>query len=397
VWVGVDTWGWDVTVYQRAIQSVRLHHDPYADATAIQDACHASHCVQGNADPPFSYVYSPITLPLLRLIGALPLGLNSLLYWIGYAAAVLVQLWVCLKAAEDDERKYFLFLVPVASFFPGMLANGILLGGNVAFVLYAAVLLAAYRGLKTGSWSWFYAATLAASCVKAPLLSLVVIPLFTARRQWFPVAATCLSGITLFALQPVLWPELFRHYLHAVDLQFQYNHDFGCSPAGLFSELLYRHGVSYSPAGLIVYGLYAVPVLAALLYLSRLYFAGYFSLRQWFPVVLVGVILLNPRIMEYDVAPVTLLMTMILWRVLRSRFERSRALIVLIAGFVLLNTFAIYSWEIRKVIDGPLLVLCFGAGLWQLLQEVPRRSRILAQSLSTPWQTFAKSADSVQH
>jgi hypothetical protein len=396
VWLAVDTWGWDVAVYGSAIHSLRMHHDPYADATAVQDACHATHCVQGNADPPFSYVYSPITLPVLRVLAVLPLRLDALLYWMAYGAAVVAQLWVCLKAAEDDERLWFLFLAPVAVFFPGLLANGILLGGNVAYLLYAAILLGVYRGLKSGSWAWFYVATLVASCVKAPLLSVVVIPLFVARRQWVPVVATAFSGLTLFALQPLVWPELFRHYLHAVDLQFQYNRDFGCSPAGLMSELLYRHGRSYSPEGLVVYAMYALPVLGALLYTARFYFAGQMSQRQWVPVVLVGVILLNPRIMEYDVAPVTLLMAMIVWRFLRAVLERRAAGAVAVSGFAVLNAFAIHSWEIRKIIDGPLLVLCFAAGLWTLRQEVPEEGRALAKGQDAPWRTYAEPVNSRQ-
>ncbi len=51
---------------------------------------------------------------------------------------------------------------------------------------------------------------------------------------------------------------------------------------------------------------------AILLFLSKRYFAGEFSLKRWAPVVLTGHLLLNPRIMEYDVAPIALTMALVL-------------------------------------------------------------------------------------
>ena len=65
---------------------------------------------------------------------------------------------------------------------------------------------------------------------------------------------------------------------------------------------------------LIFYLCYAIPLFALLFALSRRYLQGSFTLRQWAPVLLVGVILFNPRILEYDVAPITLPLTLIAWR-----------------------------------------------------------------------------------
>ena len=67
-WISVDQPGWDVTVYLNAIHSVRAGHDPYADAMAVQRLS-LGFGLAYQMPTPFSYVYSPITLPLLRLIG----------------------------------------------------------------------------------------------------------------------------------------------------------------------------------------------------------------------------------------------------------------------------------------------------------------------------------------
>lgn len=368
VWIAFDTPGWDLAIYHTAIRALAAGHDPYADAIAIQQLFHSQLALHPNAQVPYSYVYSPITLPLLRLIGEFPIWLSGSAYWLVYLAGILAQIWVGMQATEDTERRYFIYLAPVAAFFPGFLANGIVLSGNVAYILYALVLVAAVLGWRRGSWHWFYLATLAASCVKAPLLSLVVIPILSARKQWLPAGITTAAGVALFAMQPLIWPTLFKHYLQAVELQFRYNRDFGCSPSGLFSGVLYDHGISYSPASFIFYLSYAIPLFALLLYLSRRFLSGGFSLKQWIPVLLVGVILLNPRLIEYDVAPLALPLALIAWRFLASFTTPARTILFLSIFFAVANAFALYSWDLRKLIDGPLLVLFFLAGSWNLLQ-----------------------------
>ena len=314
VWTHFEIPGWDLRVYAAAINSLRAGHDPYVDAMAVQQAYHDRRGDLNGEDLPYSYVYSPITLPILRLIGKLPFWFSGRMYWLVYTLAVLGQLWVAMQFTTGRERRYFVYLAPAAAFFPGLLQNGTVLSGNIAYLVYLVIFCAALLGWRRGAWTWFYLAVLVASCIKPPLLSLVVIPVLSARKQWIQAGLTTAAGIGLFAIQPVLWPSLFKNFLKAVDLQFLYNKDFGCSPAGLFSDALYRMGLSYSPAGLIFYLCYAVPLFLLLLHFSRKYWQGSISLNQWVPVLLVGVILLDPRIMEYDVAPVTLLLTLIVWR-----------------------------------------------------------------------------------
>jgi hypothetical protein len=375
VWIAFDPPGWDLAIYHTAIRALAAGHDPYADAIAIQQLFHSQIALHPTDAPPYSYVYSPITLPLLRLIGALPAWLSSA-YWLVYLAGVLTQVWVGMQAVETNERRYFIYLTPVAAFFPGLLANGIVLSGNVAYILYALVFLAAIYGWRHSSWHWFYLAILAASCVKAPLLSLVVIPILSARRQWVPASITTATGIALFAMQPLIWPTLFKHYLQAVELQFSYNRDFGCSPAGLFSGFLYDRRIPYSPASLIFYLCYAIPLFALLVYLSRRFLRGSFSLKQWLPVLLVGVVLLNPRLLEYDVASLTLPLALIAWRFFASFTTPPKIIPLFSLLFVVTNCFGFYSWNVWKLTEGPLLVTLFLAGSWNLLRLSRRPSGI---------------------
>jgi hypothetical protein len=366
IWTHFETPGWDVKVYAAAIRSLRAGHDPYADAIAVQQLYHQQVGGSNGGDPAYSYVYSPITLPILGLIARLPFWLSGSTYWLLYVLAVAGQIPFALRFAEAQERPYFLYMAQAAAFFPALLQSHVVLSGNIAYILYLAVFWSAMAGWRRGRWFWFYLAVLLASCVKAPMLSLVVIPALSARKQWLPTGLTIAAGIALFAIQPLLWPSLFRNYLKAVDLQFLYNRDFGCSPAGIFSDVLFRMGKPYSPAGPIFYLCYALPLFALLLHLSRMYLRGRFSLRQWAPVLLVGAILLNPRLIEYDLAPITLPLTFIAWRFLARFCSTPRTMLYLAIFFVAATAFGCFVHRLAYV---PLLAILFAAGCWTLAHE----------------------------
>jgi hypothetical protein len=391
IWITHDSSAWDMRVYATAMDSLRADHDPYSDATNIQKQHHAERLANAETAiddaPPYSYVYSPITLPLLRVLGHIPPAPLALLYWLIYIAGALTTIAVGVSFASTAERTPMLYAAALAPFFPGLLANGTVLSGNIAYILYAAVLAAATVGWKKNVWRYFYVAVLLATCVKAPLLSLALIPALSARKQWWPTIATLVAGVALFACQPLVWPTLFKHYLEAVELQFSFNQDFGCSPAGLVSQLLAHHGIPYSPASYFVYCGYAIPLFAALVYLSRLYLRGGFALRQWAPVLLLGIILLNPRIMEYDVAPITVPLALLAWRITHATSRPRLWTCILSGALLLMNAASLYSWEWRKALDGPLVVVLFLTGCWMLLREA-RQAEV---AMGTPLRVTAAS------
>lgn len=370
-----DDTGWDAAIYRTALHSLRAGHDPYADAIAVQQRFHSEIALHPNDTPPYSYVYSPMTLPLVRAAGALGALPGRSLYWLAYAIGALAQLYAGLSAAEASERKYFSCIAPVAVFFPGLLVRDTVLSGNVAYILYGLVLATAVAGWHRGTWRWFYLSVIAASCFKAPLLSLLAIPVLSARRQWLPASVSAFAGVALFASQPLVWPVLYRHFLQAVELQFSYNRDFGCSPAGLFSWAITAHGLPYAPASYIFYLSYAIPLFCLQLSLSRKFLRGDFSLTQWVPVLLVGVILLNPRIMEYDVAPLSLPLALIAWRFVATRRRKLAIGVALAIPWLAANWFAASSWTLWKPAEGSLLVLFFAGGCWNLLRSTPRTVR----------------------
>lgn len=368
IWNRVDPAGYDIAIYHHAIVSLHAGHDPYVDAMAIQDAFHRTLAQHPNAYPPYSYVYSPITLPLLRFLGHLPSWFALTAYWLILIAGVFSVLRITTRAGVSTEKTFLTLIAPLAVFCPGLLAHDTILSGNIAFILYAFVLLGAYIGWTRNTWRWCYLAILIASCFKPPLLTLLAIPFFSARRQWLPAGATAALGLGIFAAQSRVVPELFLHFMQAVQLQFTYNHDFGSSPAGVFSDFLVHHGIAYSPASLVFYALYAAAIAAVLFHLSRQYLNGGLSLQQWMPVLLTGTILLNPRIMEYDAAPLAIPMALIAWRFFTRDGITSRAVLTYLGLFLAANLIACNVADAWKPTECLLLATTFSTGAWSLLQ-----------------------------
>jgi hypothetical protein len=368
IWTYFNGPGWDVVIYMRGVRAVAAGLDPYAAGMALQRAYQA-HPVPG-VSKPYSYVYSVITFPLLHLIALLPLWLAGILYWTAHATAVFAEIWVALHFVQHDEETLFAYLAPLVPFFPGLLQNETIQSGNISYVLYAAIFVAALYAWRRGHWIWFYVAVLLASCVKAPELILLLIPVLTARRQLLPAAIALGIGTAIIAIQPLLWPVLFRHNMEALTLQTDLYRDFGCSPVGLYSAFRFDRGLPYTPSSYVVYSAYALLDLACLGYCARLFFRGGVALLQWVPVLMVGILLLNPRVQEYDVVLLTLPMALIAWRWLTMFTSRSKLVLSLTTVlWVILNAFSIYSWELRKQIEGPLLVILFIAGVLTLHRE----------------------------
>jgi hypothetical protein len=273
-----------------------------------------------------------------------------------------------LQFVEAREKRLFAMLAPVSLFFPGLLQDDVLFSANIAIILYALVFLAAWQGWRRGRWLWFYAAVVFASFFKAPMLSLTCIAIFSARKQWLPGFFAALTGVVLFAGQRLVWPGLFANYMKTLDDMFVLGKDFSSSPAGLMAQAL-LHTVPYRITLTAGYLLVALPVAAVLAVLGRRFAAGRFSLNQWAPVLIVGVVLLNPRIIEYDVAPITLLMALIAWRLFGQQGSRRGQAVKASVFFFTINVCAAMSviwppaWRVTECL---VLLGLFAGGAWQL-------------------------------
>ncbi len=319
--------GWDAQIYWRAVQTIRHGGDPYAEGIAAQLAFLNRPHPRPSDHIPFTYVYSPMTLPLLRLLTAVPEWLLGLFYGFAVFCGFLLELWAGFQMAEAWERKWLVLMLPAIAFFPGLVTDDTILSGNIGYVLYGLVLAASVPGWKRGRWFWYYVAVLGASIVKAPLLTMIAIPVLTGKKQWVPAGATGLAGLVLFAVEGRIWPVEFHEYLVAIRLMFDEVHDFGFGPAGVLGKTLWRLGRPYFPAAIIFYVIASCAVGIILLLLKRRVSLGKLTREAWIPVALVGTLLFYPRIMHYDLAAFAVPMLLIGLRTFRKAEESFAALL----------------------------------------------------------------------
>jgi hypothetical protein len=311
--------GWDAQGYWKTSQSVRHHSDPYVQDLIALQAFHERLAVNPAEPPPFVYVYSPLTLPLLRVLAIFPLWLIALLYWTAVVVGAMLELWAGFQMANVRERGWLVLMLPAIVFFPGLVTDDVILSGNIAYVLYGAILAAATVGWKRGNWSWYYFAVLLASVFKAPFLALLAFPVLIEndKRQWVSALLTAVGGVLLFAAQMKFWPVMFREQLLSLCHVFDWLHDFGYGPASILGRALWQRGVPSTRATTILYLVSASWLVAILLYLAARVRQWNLPRETWVPIALVGTVLLNPRIQKYDLAAITIPMLLIGWRALR--------------------------------------------------------------------------------
>jgi hypothetical protein len=400
--------GWDFNVYWRAAQDVSQGADPYSLGIAAQRAFHAA--PDPHVHAPMTYVYPPMTLPLLRLAGLLNHGVAESFFFILLIGGFALQLWAGWQMAGSNERRWLCWLLPAVAFFPGLMNDDVLLSGNVVYLLYGLVLAAAVPGWKRDRWSLYYTAVLFASCFKAPLLSLLAFPIVAGKRQWRAASLAGAAGLLLFALQSLLWPTLFHEYLTAVQLQFDFNHDCGMAPSGLLGSALLDAGRSYSFATGALYLVFGAVVFCVLLWTGRSIQKDSVLRDRWLPIAFIGTVLLNPRIKEYDVAALTVPMVLAGSRLVlfvvrqprrwlsgrqsyamdsaqpqRGAISRESLLAILLAGGWFLAANAGADGDTWKPIELSLLLVTFFAGTWLTLHRAHRRSGAREFLRFAPW------------
>jgi hypothetical protein len=329
-------YGVDLRVYGKTIAEVQSNASPYLSGIARLEAGHA----KGGFAFSFNYLYPPMTLPLLRVLGHLSRGLCATVYLLLSFASFLTLLWIGLRCQENEESFTLPLIAPFAVFFPGLLCDDVWLHGNIVFLLYALLFSAAYWGWKREQWRYFYGALLIATYFKIPMLIFLAIPLLSAAGQLLPCILTGSAVSAIYLSQRVLWPVAYQDYLRMMNLEFRYNGEFGFSPAGLLGKYLCYYNHPYLALCTAFYLCYATVIFLLLRRVSRAYRDGRISFAQWVPFLLTGVVLLYPRIKQYDVAALTLPMAILFWRVLRERIaSRRKARFLVAGGFTACNIF----------------------------------------------------------
>jgi hypothetical protein len=280
----VGAWLLDLHVYARAGRMFRTGESPY---------------YQGLFEG-LRFLYPPVVLYALRALAILPGDSPWLLLALVHLTSVLLTPFVLARYYLRER-----WLTPVMavlvwlgeSRFTGMLA---LYSANVAPTLYLACLLAAVPGLRRNRWAWFYAAVVLSASVKITLLTLLLLPLFAGRRQWLRSFGCVLGVGVIYALQARLFPALYAGYKWAVLQQVQVEHQYGYGIYGIAASLDEK---LHRPVGIEAYAVHALFVallLGALLWLRHRR-ADLRAPDIWMGLLLMTVIVANPRVLHYDV------------------------------------------------------------------------------------------------
>jgi hypothetical protein len=225
-----------------------------------------------------------------------------------------------------------------------------------------------------------------------PFLALLAFPVLVDRRQWLPSGMTAIAGVLIFAWQMRLWPSMFREYLLTLRLMLDTGDSFGFGPAGTLGKALWRRGLPFSSATTIVYLVFACVVGIVLLFLARRVREWDLPRETWIPIALMGTFLLNPRIMKYDIAAITVPMLLIGWRALRLALDGpaderlgdntlgtgqhgSKRTLILVASacFLVPNVITVAgpTWVPEEPVRLVVLLAIFTMGVWSLYQSRP--------------------------
>jgi hypothetical protein len=371
-------WAEDVPIYVAAVGDFLAGRNPY----------NLSHA-------PMFFFYPPFFLELTGFLSRLvPPGWGARAYMLLDIAATFALPLVLARFFFRQKwlgPLFAMLLFFVSPRFTGVLA---LFGLNVASTLYCLAFVAAVPGLRRNRWEWFYLAVMFAALIKITFLALLLLPLLAGRRQW---RRSVVCGAMVVALnfgERMAWPQLYQGYQWCLQQGILVNHSYGYGLFGIAATYLPHIGKGVGVVPYAISGLLSVTLLVLMFALRwRLDRTGLLEKWQsdpsrwgvWLAMVVMTVILVNPRQMQYDV-DIALFAAFVVWvAVLRTK----RLLLLMVALFL-------PSVVARMVIGIPamygmyetfLLLVAFGLGYrlvrrWAVLeagaQSVPLEAETTA-------------------
>jgi hypothetical protein len=354
---------WDASVYDHAIDNWRGHRDPYSTVS------------QG-----LLFVYPPVFLYAGGFLAALLPHHWGWYLFLGCHLSAFLGLPLLLS------KCYFRLpwlsgglacLIYAAE--PGLAGLFSLRAGNVTSLLYFSALVAALPGLRRNSWGWFYLVVFLAGMIKPVFLLLLLLPIFAARRQVVPSAVCGLLSAATYPLQRWVAPTSYRGFITATYVQIAKRSDYGAGILGevVFLERKFVHRVVDWPP-LLAQAVFIVGILTALYLLRRRISLSHNGV--WLALLLVAIVLCNPRIQRYD-SCIGLLAAFVL---LVEAFETQRFFLLLSVLFlpsVLSYTgyrfFHAGPWGSYETL---VLLAGFGAGYWRLWRSSGDRQDVASHS-----------------
>lgn len=345
-------WMEDLHVYARAVRFFRGGTNPYY-----------SEMFEG-----LRFVYPPIVLYVASGLAAVMPGESE------WALIGFIHL-TCVLLAPFVLARYYLraywftpalaaLVLLAESRFTGMQA---LYSANVAPSLYLAALLAAVPGIRKNRWGWFYLVVLLAGAVKITFVVMLLFPLLAGRRQWLQSIATGAGVGAIYAAQSKLVPSLYAGYKWAVVQQVKVEHQYGYGVFGVIGSLDEK---LHRPLGIEAYAVHALVAGVVLILLFWLRYRGA-DVREpgvWMGLLVMTVMIVNPRMLHYDAYLALIAAYFVLAVVLQLERWKLIALLVVLYVPCLLVPYVIHTKLMYGSYELLIILGAIAAGIWRLFR-----------------------------
>lgn len=275
---------WDAHIYAAALRKYVAGGDPY------------------NSGPGQNlFVYPPITLLAGRwLLNLFPAGLLWFAYLSLYLLSVVVLLITMVRCYVRQRWMDISLGAVLLICTPNLGGADAILSGNLSMPCYSIALLGAIPGIRQGRWRFLYVAVAVIATIKVTFLLLLMLPLFVGRRQILACVGCTSIVAGVYGAQWVFARGAFQQFLLALQRQAYTGFDDGYSVfhyVRILNEEL-RIGPAFVPFAAEV--VFVAAILVALVLLRRRLVDA--AAGVWLSLVLLAVVLCNPRMKVYDTA-----------------------------------------------------------------------------------------------
>jgi hypothetical protein len=241
-----------------------------------------------------------------------------------------------------------------------------LTNGNIASALYLLAFLAMLPGVHANRWTLFYLAVFIGALVKLPLVLLLLLPLLTGKGQWRYCSICAVAIAAAYTLQRVFFSDLYAGYQWSLVQQIRVIHHYGYGVLGIAAGLEYKLYGKVSILPTIISGVFAAILIVAL-FLLRRRIGPLASDPLWLSLVVLSVILVSPRILNYD-ADIALFAAFVIF----VNVLHTRRLLTLLVLLFLPSLFVPYFVNAQTLVgcyETLLLILAFAGGFFTLWRE----------------------------
>ena len=361
-----------------------LLSDAHVYATALDVWMHGGDPYGADHFGALRFVYPPIVLfagaPLARLFPA-----NSgwpIYLAISFASAFALPVVMARYYFQQQWLNPFfaLLIFFAAPQFGGLLA---LESGNMACLLYLLIFLAGIPGLSRNQWGWFYGVVFFAALIKVNFLLMLALPVFAGANQWIRSSGCTIATMAVYLLQKIFMPGLYSAYQRSLRFVLIDEDGYGYGVFGSLARLdrKFHHSIGAMPY-LLTAGFVLLLFISLVLLRRRLPVDSTDGL--WLTLLIVAVVLANPRLLHYD-ACIAMPAVFVL---LVNAFRPRQPLWVFVGLFLVSLAVAIFVRSVPTK-GGYELVLMLGSFAivyWQLWRE--------AAASSSPELVAAESAQS---